>query len=109
MPVFSRRDLPMQSTCLRICLTAPLILSLALPATASAQRRHPVDPSVLATTVARHAAKQDADRAAIRQALARPEVQQMADRLGVDLARMNATVATLAGPDLERSAAAARQ
>jgi len=53
--------------------------------------------------------KQDADRAAIRQALSRPEVQTVAKQMGVDLGRANAAVSTLAGAELERTANAARQ
>jgi len=99
----------MPLTRMRLCFVALVLAVFALPCALLADQRHPVDPSVLAATVAQHAAKQDADRTAIRQALAQPEVRQVADRMGVDLGRVSATVGTLTGSDLERSAAAARQ
>jgi hypothetical protein len=90
-----------------------LILSLgflmALSTSAFADQQHAVDPSALASTVAQHAAKQDADRAAVREALARPEVRTVASKLGVDLDRAAAAVDTMSGPDLTRAADQARQ
>ena len=56
-----------------------------------------------------HTAKQDADRESIRQALARPEVSEIAAKTGVDMTRVAAAAETLTGADLERAAAAARQ
>ena len=55
---------------LRLVVVAPLILCLAISAPAFAQQRHAVDPSLLARTVDQHVARHDADRAAIREALA---------------------------------------
>src|SRR3989442_5988783 len=43
-------------------------------------RSHAVAPGAIAATVDQHVVKQDADRAAIRQALGRPEVQSVAKR-----------------------------
>jgi len=86
-----------------------LMMSLAVSAPAFAQQRHAVDPSALAQAVDQHVARQDADRTAIREALGRPEVQKIAHQMGVDLSRVDASVATLAGGDLERAATAARQ
>ena len=93
---------------LRLVVVAPLILCLAISAPAFAQQRHAVDPSLLARTVDQHVARHDADRAAIREALARPELQQIAQQLGVDLTRVNGAVATFSGADLERAGTAAR-
>jgi len=70
---------------------------------------HVVDPHVLAAAVAQHAAEEDADRAEIRAALARPEVGPVAERLGLDLDHANAIVDTLKGERLDQAAAAARQ
>jgi len=92
----------------RQALAGFLVLSLALVTPAFAQQRHAVDRSVLARTVDQHVARQDADRAAVREALGRPEVQEVAQELGVDLTRVNASIATLAGSDLERAGTAAR-
>jgi hypothetical protein len=93
---------------LRNVLVAPLI-SLMMASPAFADQRHAVDPSQLAAVVGEHVATQDADRAALREALARPEVQMVAAKLGVDLARANAAVKTMSGDDLTRAADAARQ
>lgn len=94
---------------LRKLLVGPLVLLMALSPSAFAQEPHAVDPALLATTVHQHVAKQEADRAAIRQALSRPQVQEVATRMGVDLDRVRAAVGTLGGSDLQNVAAAARQ
>jgi hypothetical protein len=90
-------------------LSVPLIVALASSTTSFAQERHIVDPSLLAQTVDQRVAQQDADRAAIREALNRLEVREAAQHFGVDITRINASVATLAGNDLDRVAMAARQ
>jgi hypothetical protein len=92
----------------RQILVLPLVFGLAVSAPAFAQQRHAVDSSVLAKTVDAYAAQQDADRAAIREALGRPEVEQVARQVGIDLGRMTASVSTLGGADLARAASAAR-
>jgi hypothetical protein len=94
---------------LRKTLVAPLILLLMMASPVLADQRHAVDPSQLATVVGQHVAKQDADRAALREALARPEVQAVAGKLGVNLTRATAAVDTMSGTDLTRAADVARQ
>jgi hypothetical protein len=89
--------------------SVPLIVALVLCTPAFAQERHMVDPSLLAQTVDQRIAQQDADRAAIREALNRPEVREAAQHFGVDINRINASVGTLAGKDLKRAATTARQ
>jgi hypothetical protein len=86
-----------------------LAASIAAPAAPSAEQRHVVDPAAVAATIAQHAAEQDANRAAIRQALAQPQVREIAGRLGVDVNQAAAAVDTLNAGDLERAANAARQ
>jgi hypothetical protein len=76
---------------------------------ATADQQHLVTPSQLAAAVADHVAQQDADRSAIHEALAQPQVQKMATSMGIDLARANAAVDTVAGVELARAADAARQ
>src|SRR5258705_8142570 len=76
---------------------------------AFADQQHIVPPSQLATTVADGAAKQDTDRATIREALERPEVQALASKLGLDLNRATAAVDTMSGSDLEKAAQSAQQ
>ena len=89
-----------------------LVLSLmALMASSSAfaEQQHAVAPSQLASTIADQVAQQDANRVAIHEALARPEVQAVASSLGVDLTRATAAVDTMSGADLQRAANAAQQ
>jgi hypothetical protein len=94
---------------LRMSIVPVLVVLTAFPSFAAAEQRHAVAPAALAAAVSNHAAKQDADRESIRQALGRPDVIEIAAKTGVDVARLNAAVETLSGADLERAAAAARQ
>jgi hypothetical protein len=94
---------------LRMSIVPVLVVLTAFPSFAAAEQRHAVTPAALSAAVANHAAKQDADRESIHQALSRPEVIEIAARTGVDLARLDAATQTLSGADLERAAAAARQ
>ena len=94
---------------LRMSIVPLLVVFTALPSLAAAEQRHAVAPATLAAAVADYAAKQDADRESIRQALSHPEAVEIAARTGVDLARVAAAAETLSGADLERAAAAARQ
>jgi len=75
---------------------------------ATAEPQHLVPPAQLAATVTDHSAQQDADRAAIRDALSRPEVRDVASSMHVDLARAAAAAETMTGADLEQAANAAR-
>jgi hypothetical protein len=90
-------------------LVFPLCLLMLMSTSAWAQQQHAVDPGAIAGAVAQHVATQDADRAAVRDALARPDVREMATHMGVDLTRANAAVATMSGADLQQAATAARQ
>jgi hypothetical protein len=90
-------------------VTLVLALLMAVPAAGYAEGRQLVDPATLAATLAQHVDQQDADRAVVREALARPEVREMAGRLGLDMSRAADAVDTLAGADLDRAASAARQ
>jgi hypothetical protein len=89
-------------------LVFSLAALMAASSTAVAAEQHVVPPSQLAATLADHVAKQDADRTAVREALARPEVQRVAATIGLDLTRATAAVDTMNGADLERAATAAR-
>ena len=93
----------------RRLMTVILAVLMAAPSSAFADGRRRVDPATLAAAVVEHVAQQDADRAAIHEALARPQVRDMAGRMGLDVGRATAVVDTLAGPDLTRAAGAARQ
>ena len=90
-------------------LVLPLCALMMMSTSAFAQQQHAVDPGAIAGAVAQHAAAQDADRAAVRDALTRPEVREIASHMGVDLTRADAAVATMSGADLQQAASAARQ
>jgi hypothetical protein len=83
-------------------------MTMTSPAFAG-QQQHVVDQNQLAATLDQHAAKQDADRSAIREALMRPEVRDVAANVGLDLAKASAAVDTMSGTELTRVADAARQ
>lgn len=90
-------------------LVFPLCLLLAMSTPALADGRHAVDRSALAATVSQHVATQDADRAAVREALSRPEIRDVASHVGLDLTRADASVDTMSGADLQQAAAAAHR
>jgi len=88
---------------------ALLLSMLMIPAhSAVAGQQHLVNPSQLAAAVAQHVAAEDADRAVIRDTLARSAVRDVATKLGLDITRVTTAVDTLSGADLERAAASAR-
>ena len=105
---------------IRQLLVFPLVLvtAMAAPAFADLSRQsadgatadvqHLVAPGQLTATVTDRVAAQDASRAAIREALARPEVRGVAASMHLDLSRAAAAIETLAGADLEQAANAAR-
>ena len=90
-------------------LSAPLILILGLSTPARAQDRHAVPPSALAAAVTDHAASLDADRDAVREALNRPEVRAVAERIGIDIDPAAASIDSLDAFTLARAAESARQ
>jgi hypothetical protein len=92
----------------RKLLVFPLAALMAISAPAFAAAQHVVPPSQVAATVADHVANQDANRASVREALARPEVQRVAATMGLDVARAAAALDTMNAADLERAAATAR-
>lgn len=87
----------------------PLMMLMLASSAAFADQQHVVTPDQLAATVADGVAKQDANRAAVHEALARPEVQAVASKLGLDLTRATAAVDAMNGPELEKAANAAQQ
>ena len=94
---------------IRTLLVYPLVALLLVSSSAFAGQQHVVSPGQLAATVADSAAKQDTDRATVREALERPEVQAVASKLGLDLSRATSAVDTLSGADLDKAANAAQQ
>ena len=92
----------------RKLLAGALVVSVGSSA-AFAQQSHVVDQSAVAGVVREHAERADQDRAAIREALARPEVQSIANKTGVDLDGLTAAVNTLSADDAARAGDAARR
>ncbi len=99
-------------------LIAPAIVFVALGSSLAAAgqqqpstptQQHVVAPTELSSTVADHVAAKDADRAAIREALSRPEVQSVMSQMGVTEERVNNTVDTMDGADLAKAGDTARK
>ena len=93
---------------LRTLLAGPLVVLIALSSSAFGQDRHVVDRTALADAVSQHVDKQEADRAAIREALGRPAVRDAASKAGIDAGRLSAAVEAMTAAELERAAPAAR-
>jgi len=74
------------------------LLLVTLPADARAQE-HAVSQAELDALVTAHAESQDADRTALQDWLARPDVARIAATAGIDILRANAAVATLDAED----------
>ena len=67
-----------------------------------------VPPGAIDLAFSERAADITAKQQAIKTALRQPDVERVAKSLGVDIARADASVATLAGADLDRIAAQAQ-
>lgn len=96
---------------MRVCRNVlVLFLSawLGVAPVAQAGQAHVADQGALDRAVAARTERADADREAIRRLLGRPQVRAIAARAGIDLARANAAVSTLAGDDLRQIAEQAR-
>ena len=87
-------------------LTVLLIMTFAVPRV-SAQHRHVVDQGALQKAFDTRAEDTLAKRQAIRTALQQPQVVEVANRLGLEIARAEAAVATLDGAELNQLAAQA--
>lgn len=86
-----------------------MLVIISAGSTFAGQPPHIVAQNQLSTAVAAQVASEDGDRAAVREALARPEVKSVAKGIGIDVTRLNSAADTLAGADLEHAASAARQ
>lgn len=93
----------------RKLLVFPLVFLTMAAGTAFAGQQHIVSPAQLSAAMAERAAAQDADRAAIREALARPEVKSVAATMGVDVDRLGGAINSLSAADLAEAASTARQ
>src|SRR5918996_1792171 len=77
---------------------------LAVPARA----QQIIPPGAIDDALTQRTADVTAKQQAIKTALQQPDVQRVANSLGVDMARANAAVAVLDGADLDRIAAQAQ-
>ena len=94
----------------RKLIVLPLVFfTISTGSAIAGQQRHIVNPNQLSDAMATQAASQDANRAAVRESLMRPEVRRVADGMGVDVDRLTAAVDTMDGADLDQAASAARQ
>ena len=82
---------------------------MASAASVQAAQQHIVNPDQLTATMTQNTIAEAGDRAAVHEALGRPEVRNVAVTMGVDLDRVNAAVDTMHGADLEQAASAARR
>jgi len=90
-------------------MPAAFVLLVSSSLFAAQQQQHVIAPSELSSTVADHAASQDADRAAVHEALQKPAVRDVASSVGVDLSRVDGVVDTMSGDELTKAGNAARQ
>lgn len=93
----------------RHLVTAAVIVGVGSSPALAQPPLHVVDPASVASVVRQHVETADQNRAAVREALTRPEVRSVADRTGIDVDRLSAAVSTMSVADAERAADAARQ
>jgi hypothetical protein len=93
----------------RTTFTLALVLLISANSPAVAGEQHVIEPNQLAATISDRVAQQDRDRAAVAEALARPEVREAAASMGIDFSRVISGAELLNGADLEQAASAARQ
>ncbi len=84
--------------------TAPMTPQAAL----AAEPEHIVTEAEIQAGIDQQLHSEAADRQAIRDLLARPEVQRIAGQAGLSLTRANDGIATLSGDELQRLASQAR-
>jgi hypothetical protein len=88
---------------------AVLLAVLTACGSAFADQQHVVSPHQLTAAMAQKVTDEDAQRAAIHEALARPQVREVAASMGVDLATLSGAVDTMSGADLAQAASTAKQ
>lgn len=86
-----------------------LLLSLSAGVGAAAEPDHIVTGLEIQSQIDQKLHSESADRQAIRDLLARPEVQRIAGSAGLNLQKADAAVGVLSGPELSRLATQARQ
>lgn len=88
----------------RNILVVFLSTGLVLPVTVRAQQPSMVDQATLDRAIAAHVQRSDTDRRTIRGLLERQQVREIADRVGIDIKRAEAAVATMDGRELRQLA-----
>jgi hypothetical protein len=92
----------------RTTVVAGVLFSLLWSSSAVAQQRHVVDPAAMREAVARQAVTDQANRDLVLGVLHRPQVREIADRLGLSVTRAENAVSTLSSTELARVAESAR-
>jgi hypothetical protein len=93
---------------LRRILGTTLALTLCAPVAFAQQQGHVVNKAALDQAVQQRVSQEQADRAAIREFLHQPAVQDVAGKAGLSLEKAEAAVSTLQGSDLAQAASQAR-
>lgn len=91
-----------------VALAVTMAVALFAAPRVWAQERHVVDRAAMRSAVAAKISADAADRAAVLDAVHQPEAKQIADRLGLDLTRVDDAVATLSPSELKELAGPAR-
>jgi hypothetical protein len=92
----------------RNILVVALSTVIVPPATAGAEQRPVVDQAALDRAIAEHVRRSDDDRRTLQRLLARQQVREIADRVGIDLRQAETAIATMDGSDLRNLADNAR-
>lgn len=85
-----------------------LVSSFLLSSSAIAQQRHIVDSVTMNRAVAAEQATDQQNRDVVLGVLHQPQTREIATRLGLDVTKADAAIATLSGPELARMATQAR-
>ena len=88
---------------------AVLVLLISAAPRANAQTTHAAPQAALDSALQQHVSTTASDRETVLRVIAHPEVTAVAERVGVDLTRAAAAVATLDGQQLTELAAQAQQ
>ncbi len=93
---------------IRTVAIAFVLSSLLLGSSAIAQQRHIVDAVAMNRAVAVQTATDQQDRDAVIGVLRQPQVQALAAKLGLNVTKAEAAIATISGPELKELATQAR-
>ncbi len=92
-----------------ITVLAVLVLLISASPRAEGQTTHAAPQSALDSALQQHVSSTAADRETVLRVIEHPEVTAVAGRVGVDLTRAAAAIATLDGQQLTELAAQAQQ